>query len=235
MQLTMVVLPVPGPPVMMASFSLRARATAWACSSERVEAPLLLDPADEILQVQGRGLGRGQLEAAQVPGDAGFRHPGDLPEHPPPISEVLKNHPALPGQGLQGLRQGPRGHLQQFPGFLEQHVLGDVDVTFPGLGLQHVEEPRGQAGRGQGVEVEAGRQVVGGDKAQPLDVQGQLVGVGCGHGHGLVAVLLVDLGGKSQAQAQPLEGHQELPGPFVLLPVLSDLLYALLARCPALP
>ena len=98
-------------------------------------------------------------------------------------------------------------------------------MTFPGHGVQEVQQPRGQAGRGQGVKVEAAGQAVGGDKPQAVDIQGQLIGVGGHHFHRLVAVLLIDLGGHAHADAQALKGHQDFPGGFVGLPVPANLVH----------
>ena len=52
MQLMMVVLPVPGPPVMTSTFSFRAAATAWACSGGELKPLPGLDLADQVVQVQ---------------------------------------------------------------------------------------------------------------------------------------------------------------------------------------
>ena len=93
-----------------------------------------------------------------------------------------------------------------------------------GEGVQDVEQARGQAGRGQGVQVEAAGQAVGGEKPQPLDVQGQLVRVGGDHFQGLGAVLLVNLAGVGQAHPQALQGHHHVPHLLAALPVLADLL-----------
>ena len=94
-------------------------------------------------------------------------------------------------------------------------------------GVQDVEQARGQSGRGQGVQIEAAGQTVGGEKAQPLDVQGQLVGVGGDHLQGLGAIALINLPGVGQAHPQPLQGHHHVPHLLAALPVPANLLDAL--------
>ena len=58
-----------------------------------------------------------------------------------------------------------------------------------------------------------------------MDIQSQLIRVGGHHFYGLVAVLLINLGGHAHAHAQALQGHQHLPGGFVGLPVLANLFH----------
>ena len=100
-------------------------------------------------------------------------------------------------------------------------------MALPGHGVQEVQQPRGQAGRGQGVKVEAAGQAVGGEKPQAVDIQGQLIGVGGHHFHRPGAILLIDLGGHGHTHAQALQGHQHLPGRFMGLPVPANLVHLL--------
>ena len=167
----------------------------------------------------------GSEQASQGLGHAGFRHPGGPLVHGPAVRQLRQHHPPFPGQGFQGPQQGGAGHLQQFLGPLQEHLFRDIDMALPAHGVQEVQQPRGQAGRGQGVQVEAAGQAVGGEKPQAVDIQGQLIGVGGHHFHRPGAVLLIDLGGHAHAHAQALQGHQHLPGRFVGLPVPANLLH----------
>ena len=90
-----------------------------------------------------------------------------------------------------------------------------------------MEQARGQAGRRQGVQVEAAGQMVRGEKTQPLNIQDQLVGVGGDHLYGLGAILLKNLPGVRQTHPQALQGHHHVPHLFAALPVEADLLAAL--------
>ena len=90
-----------------------------------------------------------------------------------------------------------------------------------------MEQARGQAGRRQGVQVEAAGQAVGGEKPQPLNIQDQLVRVGGDHLQGLGAILLKNLPGVGQAHPQALQSHHHVPHLFAALPVPAHLLAAL--------
>ena len=104
MQLMMVVLPVPGPPVMTSSFSWRAAATAWACSSERSMLPGL-HLGDQIFQMQGRGAAGRRGQASQGLGHPGLRHPGDPFVNPAAARQVRQGQPTFPGLEFQGPEQ----------------------------------------------------------------------------------------------------------------------------------
>ena len=158
MQLTMVVLPVPGPPVMMSTLSLRAAATAPTWSGARTRPALLLDPADEVLQMQRRVAPGGLSRRPRVWATPVSATQAGLLVTAPPVRSSGSTTRPFPGQGFQGSQQGPPGPPSASPRLRFRSTLfRDVDVALPGLGLQDVEQPRGQAGRGQGVEVEAGR------------------------------------------------------------------------------
>ena len=166
------------------------------------------------------------------------RRPGTGPPRFPPARPAFCTRPgrpaapaappARPGPGPPGYpKKGRAGHLEQFLGPLQEHLFRDVDVPFPAHGVQKVQQPRGQAGRVRRVEVEAAGQTVGGEKPQAVDVQGQLIGVGGHHLHRLIAILLIDLGGHGRPRPVPAAPHQDLPGRFVGLPILADLVHLL--------
>ena len=169
----------------------------------------------------------GREQASQGLGHPGFRHPGGFFIDAPAARQLRQHHPPRPGQVLQGPQQGRAGDLEQFLGPGQEHLFRNIDVAFPAHGVQKVQQPRGQAGRGQGVKVEAAGQTVGGDKPQAVDIQGQLIGVGGHHFQRLIAVLLINLGGHGHTHAQALERHQHLPGRFMGLPVPANLVHLL--------
>jgi len=169
-----VVLPVPGPPVRISTFSRSAAARASACGGSRVSPRL---PWARAMSFSGPALSAVRGAAARrwisraIPASAACRA-GRYTE--PSSTTTL---PAAASSA--GLRPGALRQLQQHGGPAGQLLRGQAGVPF-GL-AQREQQPGLQARGGVAGQAQAGGHAVGGAEADAVDLLGQAVGVfrGC--------------------------------------------------------
>ncbi|OPY06773.1 MAG: hypothetical protein A4E68_02212 [Syntrophaceae bacterium PtaB.Bin095] len=144
--------------------------------------------------------------------------------------QVLNDNLLVQGCRSDGFDDDLPVDLQHLPAFLDQGLIGVVDMPFVGQFMKDVKDTRG----GPQVRIlgktELPGNLVGRDEADAVDIRGKAVGVLLDNLNGLLAVLLEDLGGIAGADTMGLEEDHDGPDLLLLLPCLSDHADALLAN-----
>ena len=157
----MVLLPTPGPPVMMQSFSRSAAAIASRCASDRPAPP----PPGWSPLAAASGCGQeqraGAAEQRQAAGGVVLGQEKRRQINGVPVEDRL----VASQQPLQGGAKRGQRAAEQRRAALQQSILGQVDVPFAGGLREHVLERGGVAGGRIGRQAQAGGQIVGGAEA----------------------------------------------------------------------
>ena len=231
MELTMVVLPTPGPPVMTSTLDIRARRMASFWLASKAQARLLLDPRQGLVGIDPGPWQLAVCQGAQPFGDGllGPVEPGQ--EHAGRFAHRVGDDGAFCQFEIERRLDQFLGHLQQCLGQRDQFLDRQAAVALVhGLG-QRIGDAGAHPDHGGLLDAELHGDGVGRLEADAADIARQAIGVLGHHLDGVGAIGLVDAHRPCRADAIAVQEDHDLADDLLLGPGRRDALARAPGRC----
>ena len=221
-ELTIVVLPTPGPPVITETFEESAARTASAWLGGQGEPGLALHPGQRLVRVDFGPREIAGRDPQKTPGDRAFgpvqaaeEYAGDLPHR-------VGHHRAFGQFQVQRGADQLAGNLQEFGRERSQLFFRQAAMTLVHRFGQRIADARADPDHGRLLDAELHRDGVGGHEADAADIPGEPVGVLRHDLHGIGAVGPEYPHRPRRADAVAVQEHHDLADHLLLGPGIGD-------------